>query len=816
METTYSLNGRWQGTGYDETGAPQFTFSGQVPGCVHTDLMGSRLPADPFKRDNADACQWVENWDWEYTRTFSLDAIPANPELVFEGLDVYADVFLNNIHLGFCNNMFIPWVFPVTDGLRLGENTLTVHFHSPIAQVAGLPTRPAAFTAERLYTRRMQCTYGWDWVARFVTCGIFREVYLRSREGLTTDSLYVYTEHIQDGTAQIAFEATFSGYEAGGIVEADILSPTGETVYRHRFYVQENFLREHVDLPDARLWYPAGYGDQPLYRLRVGNATTVFGIRTVHIQQLPDTPGSAYHSRCLAVQDTPSGKEYDRNTAFSGFRLLVNGLPVMCKGANWVPCEPFPSAETPEKLTRLLELSREAGVNMVRVWGGGIFEQEHFYATCDRLGLMVTQDFLMACGTYPEEQPEFLEQLRKETRTAALRLRNHPALMWWSGDNENAIRGHDEADSYNGRAATHQAIMPVLQQLDPRRRFLLSSPYGGALYASKTVGTTHNTQYLNYLIDYIQGTDMTNYKEYLGTYTARFIAEEPAMGAVTLPSLRKFLTEEDIFTGQAMWEYHTKGDGLFALIDAFAQKVLGDYENEADRFFKRKYVHYEWMRVSFETARRNKGFCNGLIYWMLNDCWPAAAGWSIIDYYGLPKPAFYSFKRCAGAVVASVTPSPTGYTVHVSNDSHQEHPLTLTVYGITEDAARVLTERPVIGKADATVAIEIEALPLPENEILVCDLYGKGVHDRAFFCPGTLPLKKAEAVTLIEDTGTAITLTAHRYVHAVELEGEAVFEDNYFSLLPGERKTMSVRRLVPKGDISLTGYTLCRKPSHRD
>ena len=163
------LNGAWQGTCLGEAGE-EFAFEGRVPGCVHTDLAGSRLPEDIYWRDNADLCQWVENKDWRYGRTFTLDAIPANAQLVFEGLDTYADVYLNGRLLGSADNMFIAWHFAATEHLRLGENTLEVRFRSPVREVADRPERRAAFGAYgRLYTRRIQCTYGWDWVGRFVT-----------------------------------------------------------------------------------------------------------------------------------------------------------------------------------------------------------------------------------------------------------------------------------------------------------------------------------------------------------------------------------------------------------------------------------------------------------------------------------------------------------------------------------------------------------------------------------------------------------------------------------------------------------------------
>ncbi|MBQ1954502.1 MAG: hypothetical protein II350_02055, partial [Clostridia bacterium] len=678
------LNGNWNGECFFENGESDFTFSASVPGCVHTDLMGSRIPKNIYYRDNADACQWIEDRDWKFTKSFRLDAIPSKAKLVFEGLDTYADIYLNDKLLGSSENMFIRHTFDVSALVCEGENTLSVFIHSPIKKTEGLEKRRGAFTTERMHTRRLQCTYGWDWVARLVTAGIWRDVYLDFAEGFAVSNVYVTTEAISPNYAQILIEAETENYADGGTIDISITDPDGKKVYSHRLFCREPSIRQYVDIRDANLWFPLGYGSQPLYTLKIGNIEQKFGIRTVLIEQIPDEVGSPYYRKCLEIKDSVSGNIYDKNTEFSGFRLIVNGVPIMCKGANWVPCEPFPSAETDEKITTLLTLAKEAGLNMLRIWGGGIFEKQHFYNECDRLGILVTQDFLMACGHYPEEKEEFIAELRKEAEFAALELRNHPCLMWWSGDNENAIMGNDEARDYQGRAAIHRGIMPVLAKLDNQRRFLLSSPYGGNLYASKTVGTTHNTQYLgDSIFPYILDSDMKDYKEFFSTLLARFIAEEPTLGAVSLPSLKKFMTEKDIFESTEMWDYHMKGNPdlwftLFDLLQTFARKVFGEFENGADRFFKMKYNQFEWVRITLENIRRNLGFTNGLIYWMWNDCWPASAGWAFVDYYCLPKASYYSFKRCASELIASIDRKDE-YEIYLCNDGLDEKQVKITL-----------------------------------------------------------------------------------------------------------------------------------------
>jgi beta-mannosidase len=294
---------------------------------------------------------------------------------------------------------------------------------------------------------------------------------------------------------------------------------------------------------------------------------------------------------------------------------------------------------------------------MLRVWGGGAFETKHFYNECSRLGIMVTQDFLMACGAYPEEEAWFIEELRKEAEYVARLCRNQPCLVWWSGDNENAVKGCDTDEDYRGRRSAYLGIAPVIYRLDPCRRFLPSSPFGGKLYASNTVGTTHNTQYLGHLFEYLERDDLSDYKDEFKKYRARFIAEEPQLGAVSLPSLRRFMNNSDIFDNDNMWRYHTKSNPsvkteLFDYMLGMAEKILGKFEDPYDKLFKLQYLQYEWIRVVMEQAKREREFCSGLVFWMMNDCWPAASGWALIDFYNLPKNAFYSFRRCAKPLLA--------------------------------------------------------------------------------------------------------------------------------------------------------------------
>lgn len=823
-----SLDGAWRGEGFAPDGR-RIAFEGRVPGCVHADLLRNGTLKELFWRNNAEESQWVEKWNWAYEREFDAPEVWDDAEIEFGGLDTCCRVFLNGLEIGAADDMFVPHVFPAK-GLRKGGNTLRVVFLSPIAMTAGLPERPAAFTCERLYTRRMQCTYSWDWVDRFVTMGIFRSVCLHRPERREVDDLRAETRCLDDFGAQLFVQAKFRGAGEETFCRLTLKDPDGAVVWTKRRRIVEDAISETIDVEQPRLWWPNGYGEQPLYRLTAAvedgeqvldeRALSV-GIRTARIFQPRDLPGSEGFEKCLKLKRSPhvSGENafWDRNEEdeFSGFRLIVNGVPIFCKGANWVPCEPFPSEETPEKIERLLSMAQKAHMNMIRVWGGGIFEQDAFYETCDRLGLMVTQDFLMACGRYPEWSDDFLAHLRMEARHAALRLRSHACLVWWTGDNENGMDGDEDMVDYGGRRSALRAIGPVLEQLDPNRPFLPSSPYGGRPYGSITRGTTHNTNYIGEWFSYIRHHDMQDYRTYFDGYLSRFCAEEPVMGMPSAASLRRFLTDEDIFgDDEGMLRFHTKNNPseafrefqIYDYLCAITDKLLGAPRCPEDKIAKRQYVQYEWVRITMELYRREKWFSSGLIYWMLNDCWPAC-GWAIIDYYARPKAAWYGFRRVAAPVVASIDEENGRYRLHVCCDGCAPASGTARLFLQAFDRAEPLAELRTDFHVDANTSAVVLEGELPKagaDALLMAEISGEGFFDRTWFFEGrpqdcVFPETKPVVAAATADS---LTIRAEKYIHALVLDGDCVFDDNFFSMLPGEERTVRFVR-EKAGEIEL-------------
>lgn len=823
------LAGSWEVVGTSPDGRTM-TFAGTVPGCVNTDLQKAGLiPADLFWRDNADAVQWIEEWDWTYTRRFTLDTVDADAVLVFEELDTYADIRLNGKTVGFCDDMFIPWRFAVGEYLQKGINTLEVRFHSPTRQVAQEPPRWGTFTNERVYTRRMQCTYGWDWVIRLLTVGISGAVYIQTPAEHPMEDVYIRTVDVTDGAALMACEITASGAVCGrDDAVITVTDPCGAVVYQRTRRMHEPFWKEWITLPRPMLWYPNGYGEQPLYTLEVclqnGDAVRqqtchMFGIRTLRVLQPTDAPDSDYAALSRQVQQRSyliSGYAgpLDRNDVFSGFTVVVNGVRVFCKGGNWVPCEPFPSCVTAEKYDRLVRRAQEMHYNMLRVWGGGRYENEAFYDACDRYGILVVQDLLMACGSYPEEREDFLEKLRAETAHAAQRLRRHACLAWWAGDNENGIDSADD-DAFTGRKAALVAAAPVLCRYDPDRLFLPTSPYGGRQNASATQGTTHNTKFLGAIFKYIRETDMTDYQDFFGGQLSRFNAELPVMGAASRESLLRFMTADDMVgEDECQWEYHTQSNpalplSIYGHMRLMAEKLFGTYRDGHDRMLKLQYLQYLWICLSLETYRRYKGYTSGALFWMYNDCWPTAVSWSMVDYDGAPKAAYYAFRRTAQPTIGVLASENDGYSLYVCHDGQPTSPVsgtaTVAVLCMSDGQRRQEWHTSFSVPANESTAV----LRIPSTDavldadcLLVADLcFADGTTDRCRYYPARPQDRRwpSAHITLTVTGEDTVTVKADRYVHAVLLDG-AEYEDNYFSLYPNEERT--VRYCHPTGDLT--------------
>ncbi|HEX6730542.1 MAG TPA: glycoside hydrolase family 2 TIM barrel-domain containing protein, partial [Pyrinomonadaceae bacterium] len=478
-QTVMQIHTGWQ---FREVGKTDW-YPATVPGCVHTDLLHNKLIDDPFYRDNEKKQQWIEKKDWEYTTKFEVPAKileRERVELVFEGLDTYAKVYLNEQLLLNADNMFRTWRVDSKQLLKAGANTLRIVFRSPVNEILPLmaklnyqlpaPNDQGEKTSP--FTRKAPYHYGWDWGPRFVTSGIWRPVSLQAWDHARVNDLNIVVKKISPEVAvliaTVEIDATTSG--AATILLENLTNKV--VAGKKQIQLEKGTNQVSFDFTVTRpaLWWPNGLGAQPLYSFRArslvnGRVTDErvarTGLRTMELRQQRDEAGQT-------------------------FMFVVNGVPVFAKGGNWIPADSFPSRITREKYRYFIKSVRDSNMNMLRVWGGGIYEADDFYELCDEMGIMVWQDFMFACSMYPADQ-QFLDSVRAEAIDNVKRLRNHPSVVLWAGNNEVEAAWMNWGwrqnlppslwDDY--KKIFHGVLQEVCATFDPSRPYWPSSPRGG-------------------------------------------------------------------------------------------------------------------------------------------------------------------------------------------------------------------------------------------------------------------------------------------------------------------------------------------------
>lgn len=815
-----SLDGTWHLRGIDPDGGPDLNLTGCVPGMVHISLLATQAIEDPFWRSNADDCQWIERWDWVYEYNFVLDADSLDKKafLVFGGIDTFATISLNGQELGKTANMFIPHRFAVSDHLQAGTNRIQVAIDSIWRHVTNTPRNAeCAFeTQERLYVRRMQCTFHWDWLNRFVSAGIWRSVSLELFSSARIEDLFVSTVALPEGTTGAAILRVRSAVEAVPGMELHehlrILDPQGMVVWE--CHAPPGVDERLVTIPKPQCWWPLGHGSQPLYFCEVflrdkcgallDQRSVSFGIRTICIEHLPDAPGSSEAMRTQVLR-TINAEAERGNVDLPGesFTVVVNGQRIYVKGGNWVPADPWPSRITGAHYERLLSLAADAHVNCLRAWGGGIYEPEVFWSTCDRLGILVAQDFQMACAHYPERETWFVEVMQKEFASVIRSLRNHPSLAWWIGDNENGMKTAFDEPTTAGRWLAEHVTGPAVSNLDPDRPFMSTSPYGGRPNSCQTIGDVHLSALPYAQSGYDQ--DWTNLPERIANSIGRFNSEYVTTGSPCRRSLLRFMTEDDIRDPDStQWYFHTK-DNPYIDVRQFdmqcltAEKLFGPLHHIEEFVPRLEYAQFLFVRWVIEEARRQKGYNWGLLFWMYNDCW-SATGWSLVDVYGTPKAAWYAMKRSFQPIIASLRRNGDMVEIWVVND--HLHPITGTLRlrrchftQAPQDVAKQAVNVPA-NASRLVGSVRVADLPrdgsLPTESLLVADLaLDDGTTDRAWLLPPPpLRLMLPTANLVLHQAPGIVTISTDVFAHRVMLDGPVDFDDNYFDLLPGEQRTI--------------------------
>ncbi|MER6750759.1 glycoside hydrolase family 2 protein [Streptomyces fungicidicus] len=746
-----------------------------VPGCVHTDLLAAGLIPDPFLGRNETEVAWVGRREWTYETELTAGAGPhEQTDLVFDGLDTVAEILLDGRPLGRTRNMHRSYRFDVT-GL---SGRLTVRFASAYAEAEAvrgrLGERPGAYAEPYQYLRKMACSFGWDWGPTLVTAGMWRPVRLE-RWSTARIARVRPLVTVEDGVGQIelAVDVERSRVEAPLTLEAS----AGGVRARARIDGTAGTVRLRV--PDVRLWWPRGYGEQPLYdvELTLSHGDEALdawrrrtGFRTVELDTSADAHGT-------------------------GFTLAVNGERLFARGVNWIPDDVFPSRITRERYRHRLEQAAGAGVDLVRVWGGGIYEDEDFYDACDELGLLVWQDFPFACAAYPEEQP-LRGEVEAEARENVVRLMPHPSLVLWNGNNEN-LWGFRDWDWEQGLAGDswgegyYLGVLPrVVAELDPTRPYTAGSPWSGSWRHhpnDPAHGTHHSWEVWN-------RADYADYRRDVPRFVAEFGWQAPPAHA----TLRRALPGEDPAPDSPGMLHHQKAEDGNGKLERGLARHFAVPEGDFDRWHYLTQVNQaRAVAAGVEHWRSHWPVCAGTVVWQLNDCWPVTS-WAAIDGDGREKPLYHELRRLYADRLLTVRADGDGLVVAAVNQSAEDWRGTLRLRRMSVDGAPIAEAAPALdagGRTVAVVEVPVELLPDGPGEFLVAD--ADGVRAWHFPAPDReIPYPRPEfEVALAPDgiTVTARTLVRDLLLQADRLDPGARADRGLVTLLPGEEVTIGVR-----------------------
>lgn len=775
------LNGRWALRDDTDEFSAQ---NGTVPGCVHTDLLDAGILPDPYFRDEETRVQWIGERTWIYSRTFDLpELIASNILLHCEGLDTLATIFINGHEIARTDNMYRTWEFDIRDAVKPGRNQIEIRFDPTLPYIAEKQRTAAhkiyeasigtdAHHFARGWIRKEPCNFGWDWGATLITCGIWRDISI-----LTFDSRLKHVRISQthsEGRATLCIEPDVNGT---GTVRTTLLlddAPVAEASGP-----AGTPLSLAVDNP--QLWWPVNMGAQPLYNLRTellnadGNVIDRqekrIGLRTLRLVQKKDEFGTS-------------------------FQFEANGIPFFAKGANWVPSDTFPNRAW-TSYRHLLESSAEANMNMIRVWGGGLYEPDEFYDLCDELGLVVWQDFMFTCSTYPTFDPAWMESVRAEAVDNIRALHHHASLGLWCGNNE--LEMYHTGDTWTDMkmpwaeydALFNDLLPSAVRQEHPDCDYWPGSP--ATLEGDRTdFNNPHSGDAHLWDVWFREATG----ESYLES-RHRFISEFGFQGLPHPATIDAFTKPEDRHFGSAVLKQHQKNRKGTRTITHYMERRFQPLDNFESEVWVSQF-HQAWIiRTGVEHWRRSMPRCMGALYWQLNDSWPVIS-WSSIDWFGRWKALHYAAKRFFAPVLVSAIDN----TIHLTNERTQTANGTLR-WILTDTAGAVLKQNELsVSVAPLTSAVVAEADT--DSGILWMEYEEDG---KILSANTTLPASEKELALKnpelrfecrkidFQTLEISITATAAPALWVfIDFQGleKSFFSDNFFHLRTGVEKTVTL------------------------
>ena len=795
-------------------------YPATVPGVVHTDLLQNKIIEDPFFRLNERGLQWIDKEDWVYETCFTLAADmmrKENMELVFEGLDTYADVYLNDECILKADNMFRCWSIPVRQYIREENNILKVYFHSPVKiDVPKWDALPYQYPASNdqsengglfnkkisIFARKAGYHYGWDWGPRLVTSGIWRPVYIRAWSDLRINDVFIEQKEVGAGRAVIAGHVELDAdKDMNGVLVTITDEVTGRVLGEWQADLKRGTNRVTVDfvLHKPKLWWSNGLGEPFLYRFRtdiiaggelLDSKTERVGIRSLKVVHQPDKDGHTFY-------------------------IELNGRPVFAKGANYIPSDNFLPRVTPENYKRTILDAAGVNMNMLRVWGGGIYENDVFYDLCDEYGIMIWQDFMFACSMYPAEGA-LLDNIHQEAVDNVKRLRNHACIALWCGNNEcqDAWLGWGwkcEIERQNKEYADkiwaqyrqqyHVTLPGVVREYAPGTFYWPSSPFA---FEGEMSGTTDGDRH--YWSVWHGKAPISDYD----SEKSRFFSEYGFQSFPEFESVKRYAPypEDWDIRSEVMMSHQRGGDHANGLIETY---LLNEYKKPRD-FRAFLYINHvlqgDAIKTAIESHRRQMPYNMGTLFWQHNDCWPVAS-WASRDYYGRWKAQHYYTRKVYDDILISPVVEGDDLKVYAVSDrlENTSGRLQLQVcqfdgtvvhhwgksVGISGNDSRVCFSAPLAklleGADRGTVYVRVD----------YTDKSGRVYHNN--YCLGKqkdMDYPKVDLQTEVHsiEGGYEVMVSSDKFARAVCLsvaDNESVYSDNYFDVQPKSSVQVQVR-----------------------
>ena len=823
---TIDLNGAWK---FKATGESEWRDA-LVPGTIHEDLIRAGRLDDPYFRDNELDAQWVEKEEWEYQRTFTVDdAFLKRDKILLDcrGLDVICDIYLNTILIASTQNMFIEYEFDVKPYLQAGTNTIRTVFRSVLEwnrkQACADPRvtwgSGNAVTNDALkglfyYSRKEASDFGWDWGIRLLSCGIWKSIRLLGFDTGRITQLEV-RQNLENSDKAILFvSAETETYGEGNYNIAVDITLQDKIIARSEMHVSNGMGKDTIRIPEPELWWPNGLGEQPLYIVRavlknnelpINTRQVRIGLRTVELVCEKDDHGET-------------------------FGIKINGELIFCKGANWIPADAMPGRLTEKRYIHLLQSCIDANMNMIRLWGGGLYEPDIFYEFCDENGLLIWHDFMFASGPYLATEP-YLENIKEEIKNVVLRRRHHPSIALWCGNNEsehNMAGGQkwieqNPAINWDEYDKIFYNVIPETAALyDPDRPYWPSSPHHPLDREQRnpdyktTSGNAHTYDVWGGSYRFSEYSDMGKY---------RFVAEFGFQSLPHLQTINAFTAPEDRYFPSVILDHHNfagrkpnQNQGNVRIIQ-YATDMFRVPTNIDHWVSVTQILQGEGMKMGCEAMRQNYPHSTGSLYWQLNDNWPVIS-WSSIDYFGRWKALHYMSKHFFNPVLVSGVVKEGQVFVYGTNDLLQGKTCRLEWVLFRFDGTEV--ERGIkminlfpntsilidsidfsdyIDEDPALVTYRKESYRNRLNFFLSLRLWQENSllssNIVTFVPPKYWPLKEPEIEYRLtnEDGKTKIVLTSANFAAYVELgvkDNYARFSSNFFHLLPGETKTIEL------------------------